>query len=100
VDLIPGPINVAAVDRLKADVGAAPQSLVVVQLAGHAGSLAQRLRYGFEPWRGREAQRSDDQSGPAWLAAAGLRAAKIYSLPNGRGYALLERNPITQLGGP
>jgi 4-amino-4-deoxy-L-arabinose transferase-like glycosyltransferase len=93
VDLIPGPIDGAAVDRLKADLGAAPQSLVVVQLPGHAGSLAQRLRYGFEPWRGREAQRSDDQPGPTWPRAAGLRVAKIYSLPNGRGYALLERNP-------
>jgi 4-amino-4-deoxy-L-arabinose transferase-like glycosyltransferase len=91
VDLIPGPIDVAAVDRLKADVGAAPQSLVVVQLPGDAGSLAQRLRYVVEPWRRREAQRSDDQ-GPAWLGAAGLRVAKIYSLPNGRRYALLERN--------
>ena len=99
VDLIPGPIDVATVDRLKADVGAVPQSLVVVQLPSRAGSLAQRARHGFEPWRGRETQRPDDPPGPAWLGAAGLRVAKIYSLPNGRRYALLER-AITQLGGP
>src|SRR3984957_6289011 len=77
VSLIPGPIDVAAVDRLQADVGTAPQSLIVVQLPGRAGSFAQR----------------QSEDGPAWLGAAGLRVAKIYSLPNGRRYALLERNP-------
>jgi 4-amino-4-deoxy-L-arabinose transferase-like glycosyltransferase len=90
VDLIPGPVDAAAVDRLKADLSTAPQSLIVVQLPGRAGSIAQR--YGLGPRRGGEAQRSDGQSELPWLRAAGLRVAKKYSLPNGRRYALLELN--------
>jgi len=88
--MIPGPVDAAAVDRLKADLRTAPQSLIVVQLPGRAGSIAQR--YGLGPRRGGEAQRSDGQSELPWLRAAGLRVAKKYSLPNGRRYALLELN--------
>jgi 4-amino-4-deoxy-L-arabinose transferase-like glycosyltransferase len=67
VGFIPGPIDAAAVDRLKAAAAAAPHSLIVVQL--------------------REA------SALSWLPAPGLKVANIYSLPHGRRYALLELPP-------
>jgi hypothetical protein len=93
VDLIPGPIDAASIDHLRADAGAAPQSLIVVLLPARAGSIAQRLRNGFGPRRGPSAQRSDGQPELPWLQSAGLRMAKSYALPNGRRYALLELNP-------
>jgi 4-amino-4-deoxy-L-arabinose transferase-like glycosyltransferase len=86
VALIPGPIEAAAVDRLKTDVGAAPQSLVVVQLPHPALTVA--TAFGT-------AHRSDDQPELPWAEAAGLRVAKSYSLPNGRRYALLEAIPTS-----
>jgi hypothetical protein len=67
VGLIPGPIDAAAVDRLKAAAAAAPDSLIVVQLR--------------------------DVSALSWLPVSGLRVARTYSLPHGRRYALLELRP-------
>ena len=67
VGLIPGPIDAAALERLKAAANAAPHSLIVVQLR--------------------------DASALSWLPATGLRVADTYSLPNGRRYALLELPP-------
>jgi 4-amino-4-deoxy-L-arabinose transferase-like glycosyltransferase len=67
VGLIPGPIDAAAVDRLKAAAAAAPRSLIVVQLR--------------------------DVSALSWLPASELRVANTYSLPHGRRYALLELPP-------
>jgi 4-amino-4-deoxy-L-arabinose transferase-like glycosyltransferase len=96
VDLIPGPIDAASIARLRADAEAAPQSLIVVLLPGRAGSIAQRLRYGFGPRRGGTAQRSDGQPELPWLQSAGLRMAKSYALPNGRRYALLEPDPRSE----
>jgi len=98
VGLIPGPIDAAAIDRLKVEAIAAPQSLIVVQLPGRAGagrgagSLAQRLARRFGSPQG-AAHISDDEPDLGWLGAAGLRSARIYSLPNGRRYALLELQP-------
>jgi 4-amino-4-deoxy-L-arabinose transferase-like glycosyltransferase len=84
VSLIPGPVDTAAVDRLKADIDAVPQSLVVVQLPHPAPTVA--AVFGA-------VRRSDDRPELPWLKAAGLRVARSYSLPNGRRYALLERSP-------
>jgi 4-amino-4-deoxy-L-arabinose transferase-like glycosyltransferase len=81
VDLVPGPIDPAAIARLKADVDTdleTHSSLVVVQIPGRSGPIAQRPL--GEPQ-------------PGWLKAAGLRVARSYSLPNGRRYALLEPIP-------
>jgi 4-amino-4-deoxy-L-arabinose transferase len=69
VGVIPGPIDATAVGRLRAAVDAAPESVVVVHLPGHAPSE------------------------PQWAAPARFRLAKSYSLPNGRRYALLEPRP-------
>jgi len=91
VDLIPGPIDAASLEHLRADAEAAPHSFIVVLLPGRAGSFTQRLNFG--PRRGGTAQRSDGQPELPWLQSAGLRMAKTYALPNGRRYALLELNP-------
>jgi hypothetical protein len=93
VDLIPGPIDAAALGRLKTDVDAAPQSLIVVQLPGRAGSIAQRFSHGFRSPGGGAAPPSGGEPELPWLRSAGVRMAKSYSLPNGRRYALLETNP-------
>jgi 4-amino-4-deoxy-L-arabinose transferase-like glycosyltransferase len=75
VGLIQGPIDAAAIERLNAATGSAPQSLVVVQLPGRSGSTTS----------------PQDVSALSWLPASGLRVAKTYALPHGRRYALLER---------
>jgi 4-amino-4-deoxy-L-arabinose transferase-like glycosyltransferase len=67
VGLIPGPIDAAAIDRLKTAAAAAPRSLILVQLRG--------------------------VSALSWLPASGLQVTKTYSLPHGRRYALLELPP-------
>lgn len=80
VDLIPGPINPTAIERLKSAVAAAPQSLILVRLPGSANSLGRWLS-GSTPAPG---------SPLPWLGAAHLELAASYALPNGRRYALLE----------
>ncbi|MHB8474835.1 MAG: ArnT family glycosyltransferase [Steroidobacteraceae bacterium] len=94
VVLIPGPVDAAAVDRLRAAAGAAPQSRVVVQLPGRDG-VARRLARRFGQTRsGSSAELNPaPASAPAWAADARLRLATSYSLPNGRRYALLEPLP-------
>jgi 4-amino-4-deoxy-L-arabinose transferase-like glycosyltransferase len=94
VDLIPGPIDAAAIDRLRAAAAAAPQTRVVVQLPGRASAVAQRLARDFGLHFNGAAQAADDAAEPAWLPAAGLRVAKRYALPNGRRYVLLEVSPL------
>jgi hypothetical protein len=95
VGLIPGPIDSGAVERLRAAVNAAPQSLVVVQLPGRAplhgrlNALAQRLNRGYAAAHDPSAQAAAAESALSWLPAAGLQLTMSYSLPNGRRYALL-----------
>jgi 4-amino-4-deoxy-L-arabinose transferase-like glycosyltransferase len=96
VELIPGPIGAAAIDRLTADVDAAPQSLVVVQLPGRARLIGQRFARSLGLRRNAAAQTPNDESPPAWVHAARLRQATSYSLPNGRRYALLELQPAAE----
>jgi 4-amino-4-deoxy-L-arabinose transferase len=69
VALISGPIDSAAIDRLEAVLGAAPDSRVVVLMPRNVPAV------------------------PAWALVARLRLAKSYALPNGRRYALLEPQP-------
>ncbi len=85
VGVVPGPIDTAAIDRLRAAAGIAPQSLVVVQLPRPARGLSRGL--------GQSRAQPPDAEAPPWAAAAGLRLATTYSLPHGRRYALLERQP-------
>jgi 4-amino-4-deoxy-L-arabinose transferase-like glycosyltransferase len=99
VDLIPGPIDAAAIDRLRAEVDAAPQSLIVVQLPGPARLVAQHFARYLRVRRSGSAQAPDEEPPPTWVPAAGLRLAKSYSLPNGRRYALLELQPPVAAAG-
>jgi 4-amino-4-deoxy-L-arabinose transferase-like glycosyltransferase len=102
VDLIPGPIDAAAVDRLIAETHAAPQSLIVVQLPKGTSALAQRFAHYFGSRRSTPAPSPEGEAQPPWAVAARLRAAKTYSLPNGRRYALFELQPAVRatLGEP
>jgi 4-amino-4-deoxy-L-arabinose transferase-like glycosyltransferase len=90
VSRVPGPVDAASVEVLRAAVAVAPRSLVLVQLDGREigprlQSLAQRLGAGPDGLA--------DLANPFWLDAAQLKIARRYALPNGRRYALLERKP-------
>ena len=80
VGLIAGPIDAAAIDRLRAAAESAPQSLIVVQWPGRSAGLLRQSG---------SMDTLEQESQPAWAAAARLRVAKRYSLPNGRRYVLL-----------
>src|SRR5258708_17820727 len=82
VDLIPGPIDSASIDRLRADAGAAPQSLIVVLLPTRAGSIAQRLRNGLGPRQDSTAQRSAGRPALPWLQTAGISVLSGMRRPN------------------
>jgi 4-amino-4-deoxy-L-arabinose transferase len=101
-DLIPGPIDAAAIDRLKADIGAAPESLIVVQLPGRARRVARRFARLLGSRHSASGPTPDDEPQPPWAQAAGLRLAKSYALPNGRRYALFESQstPAEAIGKP
>jgi hypothetical protein len=90
VGLIPGPIDAAAIDRLRGLAQAAPQSLIVAQLPGGGAGLQQIVRH-LRLGRGGPGL-PDGATPPPWAAAAHLRLAKVYSLPYGRRYALFEAN--------
>jgi hypothetical protein len=93
VALIAGPVTTASIERLRAQLAADPESLVVTQLPGRneSGTLRQlRQRLGLE--RLAPAPRADAAPLPAWASESQLRLAQSYALPNGRRYALLARN--------
>lgn len=90
VGLIPPPIDPGAIDRLRAQVQAAPQGFVVAQLPGRAGGGVQRIARDLGLGPRAAAQPAAAEPQPPWADAAGLRLAKSYSLPNGRRYALFE----------
>jgi len=71
VERVPGPIDPAAIERIHAQVAAAPGSVFLVLLP----SGARR------------------EAAPPWMQSAGLKVAQSYSLPHGRRYALLEMKP-------
>jgi len=77
VDRIPGPLDAAGIERVRAAAAAAPGSLFLVQLA--------KLSPPGLPWRARP----QEVALPAWIEAANLRVIDTYSVPYGRRYALL-----------
>jgi 4-amino-4-deoxy-L-arabinose transferase-like glycosyltransferase len=89
VGLVSGPIDAAAVARLRAAAASVPQSLIVVLLPGPARVDALRLARAAAP----AGASAPGDSEPAWAGAAKLRVAKTYSLPHGRRYALLVSQP-------
>jgi hypothetical protein len=91
VDLIPGPITPLSAGRLRAVLADAPRSVVLTQLPGRSESRTVR---GFKDWLGLTPRttttRPDPDPIPDWALDARLRIARLYALPNGRRYALLE----------
>jgi 4-amino-4-deoxy-L-arabinose transferase-like glycosyltransferase len=94
VAVVPGPIDDDAIDRLRARAQAAPQSLIVVQLPAHSRLIALGLAHRLGLGQRGSALPPDEEPALPWAAAARLRLAKNYSLPNGRRYALLASQPV------
>jgi 4-amino-4-deoxy-L-arabinose transferase-like glycosyltransferase len=104
VDLIPGPVDASAIVHLRTAMTAAPRSAIVVQLPGSPRPDLRQLADDFKRGRGMAAQSQEKWQSQApsqaespyseaplpWLATAQLRVAKVYALPHGRRYALLE----------
>jgi 4-amino-4-deoxy-L-arabinose transferase-like glycosyltransferase len=78
VDRIPGPLDSAGIERVRAAAAAAPDGVFLVQLAKQSPPGL--------PWRGKP----PDAALPPWIEAANLAPIEIYSLPYGRRYALLQ----------
>ena len=91
VDLIPGPITPMSSGRLRAELADAPRSVVLTQLPGRSESRTVR---GVKDWLGLTPRTTtpgpDPDPTPGWALDARLRIARLYALPNGRRYALLE----------
>jgi 4-amino-4-deoxy-L-arabinose transferase-like glycosyltransferase len=81
VDIIPGPLDAAGIERVRAAAAAAPDSLFLAQLPKQSPPGL--------PWRARP----QDVAPPAWIQAANLRVIETYSVPYGRRYALLQLKP-------
>jgi len=92
VGLVAGPLDRASLVRLKDQMAGDPQAVVVVQLPGRSVTttfrrVAARLGFGLE-------QARDAPPDPsAWASAFGLQLDRVYTLPNGRRYALLNSRP-------
>jgi hypothetical protein len=91
VQRLAGPIDAAALARLRTTLAKDPQSRALVQIEGRALTSAMQTvarDVGAPP---------PDADVPIWLAGAGLEVAQRYALPNGRIYALLRFAPCTGL---
>jgi 4-amino-4-deoxy-L-arabinose transferase-like glycosyltransferase len=86
VDLVPGPIDAAAILDLRTRAQAVPHILVVAQLPVRR-ALGEQVKGAL----GMKGGTRPAAEPPPWADDAQLRVARTYSLPNGRRYALLER---------
>jgi len=100
---IPGPIAARAAESLRRRLAEKPQSVIVAQLPSHGDSRTLRQLAGVLGLAGRlpEAQPGEQEGAraPPWAAAVGLHVEHVYSLPNGRRYALLAAADETILSG-
>jgi 4-amino-4-deoxy-L-arabinose transferase-like glycosyltransferase len=78
VERIPGPLDAAGIERVRAAAAASPYSFFLVQLPKQSPPVL--------PWR----TRVQDAALPAWIQAANPLLINIYSVPYGRRYALLQ----------
>lgn len=85
LDRVPGPMDAAAIDRVRAQASAAPHSVFLVLVPGRVRGL--QLLSAREP---------PVEAALPWLQSAGLEIAQSYSLPHGRRYALLTMKPEMQ----
>jgi 4-amino-4-deoxy-L-arabinose transferase-like glycosyltransferase len=87
VGLIPGPLSPQSIERLQEKMASEPRALVVVQLPGR--TLTRTFRRVAELF-GWKAGQAEDSAPPPGDFASELRRVRLYALPNGRRYALLE----------
>jgi 4-amino-4-deoxy-L-arabinose transferase-like glycosyltransferase len=88
-DLIEGPVDDRAIVRLRELIAARPRAFVIAQWPGRETTPALRrvaLAFGIAL-----DSAPPGRPEPAWAAAAALKLVHLYSLPNGRRYALLQR---------
>jgi hypothetical protein len=91
VELIPGPVTAMSTERLRAQLAADPQTLVVTLVPGRSESRTFReLKRSLGLDRSPQMQRPDSVPPPAWASELQLRIAHLYALPNGRRYAVLD----------
>ena len=88
-ETVNGPLDERSLLRVKELTAADPTALVVAQWPGReltptARRIASMLRLRLDP-------ASLEPQDPPWVTSAGLRVVRLYALPNGRRYALLQR---------
>jgi 4-amino-4-deoxy-L-arabinose transferase len=86
---IPGPIDARAADALRRRLAEDPESVIVAQLPSHDDSRTLRELADLLGLAGYLPEAQPDPPAPPWAAAFGLHPEHVYSLPNGRRYALL-----------
>ncbi len=86
---IPGPIDARAGESLGRRLTEHPQSVIVAQLPSQNDSRTLRQLADLLGLATRWAAVQPDARAPPWAAAFGLHLEHVYSLPNGRRYALL-----------
>ncbi len=99
VGLVAGPLDRASIERLKDQMAGDPQAVVVVQLPGRSVTTTFR-RVAAQLGFGLEQARDTPPDPPAWASAVGLQLDRVYALPNGRRYALLEFEALSASIGP
>jgi 4-amino-4-deoxy-L-arabinose transferase len=87
VGVVAGPLDAASIARLRTTLAALPNSLALVLLPGRAGPLNALLK---------KSAVHGEENPPAWFSSAGLGIVRVYSLPNGRRYALLQEMNVPQ----
>jgi len=97
---IPGPEGARAEEALRRRLAEDPQSVIVSQLPSHNDSPTLRQLAGVLGLANRFPGAQSDAPAPPWAAAFGLHVEHVYSLPNGRRYALLAAADSTSLSGP
>jgi 4-amino-4-deoxy-L-arabinose transferase-like glycosyltransferase len=85
-ELVRGPLDTAALTKLRERLAREPDALVVTLLPGRelVGAFLRNAE------RFKASASALDAELPAWIGASGLKVAHRYALPNGRRYALLE----------
>jgi 4-amino-4-deoxy-L-arabinose transferase-like glycosyltransferase len=94
---IPGPIGASAEAALRRRLAEDPQSVIVSQLPSQNDSRTLRQLAAVLGLATRWAAVQSDARAPPWAADVGLHVEHVYSLPNGRRYALLAAADSTNL---
>jgi len=96
---IPGPIEVRAEESLRRRLAEDPHSVIVAQLPSYNDSPTLRQLAGALGLANPFPVVQPDAPAPPWAADFGLHVEHVYSLPNGRRYALLAAADRSTLSG-